>query len=59
VARTIREQIRQKLNLTASAAVAPNKFLAMAPQRRFRLVGVGLSNFQETEDFAAQPTLFT
>src|SRR5882762_5910707 len=28
VARTIREQIRQKLNLTASAGVAPNKFLA-------------------------------
>src|SRR6266849_8776741 len=28
VARTIREQIRQGLNLTASAGVAPNKFLA-------------------------------
>ena len=28
VARTIREQIRQELNLTASAVVAPNKFLA-------------------------------
>jgi DNA polymerase IV len=28
VARTIREQIRQALNLTASAGVAPNKFLA-------------------------------
>ena len=28
VARTIREQIRQVLNLTASAGVAPNKFLA-------------------------------
>jgi DNA polymerase-4 len=27
-ARTIREQIRQELNLTASAGVAPNKFLA-------------------------------
>ena len=26
VARTIREQIRQELNLTASAGVAPNKF---------------------------------
>jgi hypothetical protein len=30
----------------------------LAPQQRFRLVGVGLSNFQEGEDFAAQPTLF-
>jgi DNA polymerase-4 len=28
VARTIREQIRQELNLTASAGVAPNKYLA-------------------------------
>src|SRR5207302_1148599 len=28
VARTIREQIRQELNLPASAGVAPNKFLA-------------------------------
>jgi len=28
VARTIREQIRRELNLTASAGVAPNKFLA-------------------------------
>jgi len=28
VARTIREQIRNELNLTASAGVAPNKFLA-------------------------------
>src|SRR5512142_1799352 len=28
VARTIRQQIRQQLNLTASAGVAPNKFLA-------------------------------
>src|SRR4029077_8767934 len=28
VSRTIRDQIRQELNLTASAGVAPNKFLA-------------------------------
>jgi DNA polymerase-4 len=28
VARTIRDQIRQELQLTASAGVAPNKFLA-------------------------------
>jgi DNA polymerase-4 len=35
VARTIREQIRQELNLTASAGVAPNKFLAK--------LGVGLA----------------
>ena len=28
VARTIRDQIREELNLTASAGVAPNKFLA-------------------------------
>jgi DNA polymerase-4 len=35
VARAIREQIRQELNLTASAGVAPNKFLAkLAPDWR-------------------------
>lgn len=28
VAKTIREQIEQELNLTASAGIAPNKFLA-------------------------------
>jgi DNA polymerase-4 len=28
------------------------------PQQRYRLVGVGLSNFQEPEDTAAQPVLF-
>jgi len=28
VARTIRERVRKELNLTASADVAPNKFLA-------------------------------
>jgi DNA polymerase-4 len=28
------------------------------PQQRFRLVGVGLSNFREPEDAPAQPTLF-
>ncbi|MGI8771293.1 MAG: DNA polymerase IV [Acidobacteriaceae bacterium] len=30
----------------------------LGPQRRFRLVGVGLSNFRETEDTPAQPFLF-
>jgi DNA polymerase-4 len=32
--------------------------VTLASQQRFRLVGVGLSNFQEAEDFAGQPTLF-
>ena len=39
-------------------AVALRERVNLAPQQRFRLVGVGLSNFQEAEDFAAQPTLF-
>ena len=39
-------------------ALALRQRVNLAPQQRFRLVGVGLSNFQETEDFAAQPTLF-
>jgi DNA polymerase IV len=29
----------------------------LSPQQRYRLVGVGLSNFQP-EDFATQPDLF-
>jgi DNA polymerase-4 len=102
VASAIREQVRQELNLTASAGVAPNKFLAklasdwrkpdglfviqpeevdtfllplssppssceelttialalrerveLRPEHRFRLVGVGLSNFCEPEGAAA------
>ena len=30
----------------------------LGPQQRYRLVGVGLSNFDESEDAAAQPVLF-
>ena len=30
----------------------------LGPQQRYRLVGVGLSNFQEREDTVAQPVLF-
>src|SRR6266404_3384350 len=30
----------------------------LGPQQRYRLVGVGLSNFQDSEDTAAQPALF-
>ena len=32
--------------------------VALGPQQRYRLVGVGLSNFREPEQDAAQPTLF-
>lgn len=39
-------------------ALALRERVNLAPQQRFRLVGVGLSNFQDTGDFAAQPTLF-
>jgi hypothetical protein len=28
------------------------------PKQRFRLVGVGLSNFRDSEDATAQPMLF-
>jgi len=31
---------------------------ALGPRQRYRLVGVGLSNFQEPEYDAAQPVLF-
>jgi DNA polymerase IV len=30
----------------------------LGPQQRYRLVGVGLSNFREPEQTAAQPALF-
>jgi DNA polymerase-4 len=30
----------------------------LGPQQRYRLVGVGLSNFRESEDMIAQPALF-
>jgi DNA polymerase-4 len=30
----------------------------LGPRQRYRLVGVGLSNFRESEDTAAQPVLF-
>ena len=30
----------------------------LGPQQRYRLVGVGLSNFREPEDTVAQPVLF-
>jgi len=32
--------------------------VALNPKQRFRLVGVGLSNFRDPEDAAAQPALF-
>jgi DNA polymerase-4 len=39
-------------------ALALRDRVNLAPQQRFRLVGIGLSNFQDAEDFAGQPTLF-
>jgi DNA polymerase-4 len=32
--------------------------VALGPQQRYRLVGVGLSNFQEAKQTRAQPDLF-
>ena len=32
--------------------------VALSPQQRFRLVGVGLSNFRDPQDASAQPALF-
>jgi DNA polymerase-4 len=33
--------------------------VGLSPQQRFRLVGVGLSNFCDSEDASAQSALFT
>ena len=30
----------------------------LGPEQRYRLVGVGLSNFEEPDDAAVQPALF-
>jgi DNA polymerase IV len=40
-------------------ALALRERVGLGPQQRFRLVGVGLSNFREPDDALAQPTLFT
>jgi DNA polymerase-4 len=39
-------------------ALALRERVDAAPERRFRLVGVGLSNFRESEETASQPMLF-
>jgi DNA polymerase-4 len=33
--------------------------VGLSPKHRFRLVGVGLSNFSNPDDASAQPALFT
>jgi DNA polymerase-4 len=39
-------------------ALSLRERVALGPQQRFRLVGVGLSNFFEPEDLSAQSALF-
>ena len=41
-----------------SIALSLRDRVRLAPGQRFRLVGVGLSNFRDREDRAAQPSLF-
>ncbi|HEV2396293.1 MAG TPA: DNA polymerase IV [Candidatus Sulfotelmatobacter sp.] len=41
-----------------SIALSLRSRVELNPKQRFRLVGVGLSNFRDPEDVAAQPTLF-
>ena len=41
-----------------SIALALRRRVELNPKQRFRLVGVGLSNFRDSEDAAAQPMLF-
>jgi DNA polymerase-4 len=40
-------------------ALSLRERVGLNPQQRFRLVGVGLSNFHDLEDASAQPALFT
>lgn len=41
-----------------SIALMLRERVDLSPKQRFRLVGVGLSNFREPEDASAQPDLF-
>jgi DNA polymerase IV len=40
-------------------ALSLRERVGLSPQQRFRLVGVGLSNFREPDDASDQPALFT
>jgi DNA polymerase IV len=51
VARTIRDQIRQEVNLTASAGVAPNKFLAKLASDWRKPDGLFVIQPEETDGF--------
>jgi len=39
-------------------ALSLRERVALSPKQRFRLVGVGLSNFRDPDDAWAQPALF-
>ena len=39
-------------------ALSLRERVALGPQQRFRLVGVGVSNFLDPEDISDQPVLF-
>ncbi|HEY6182000.1 MAG TPA: DNA polymerase IV [Terriglobales bacterium] len=54
VARTIREQIRQELSLTASAGVAPNKFLAKLASDWKKPDGLFVIQPEEVDGFLTQ-----
>ena len=41
-----------------SIALSLRERIALNPKQRFRLVGVGLSNFHDLDDASSQPTLF-
>jgi DNA polymerase-4 len=41
-----------------SIALSLRSRVGLNPEQRFRLVGVGLSNFRDSEDVPAQPALF-
>jgi len=42
-----------------NVALSLLKRVGLSPHQRFRLVGVGLSNFRDPDDASAQPALFT
>jgi hypothetical protein len=55
------EEDRRGLSQRALPMMSPidaRERISLGPQQRFRLVGVGLSNFYDPDESSAQPALF-
>ncbi len=57
--RKCEDHIGRSASELTNIALSLRERVGLAPHQRFRLVGVGLSNFSDPEDASAQPALFT